>query len=182
MKTLSGPIEEAQSESREKVSSVDDVDDDEQQHVFEENEIHHVEKQDNQKRKQTVLDHLQREIDTATWCFETMVHNSQIDLIELCAPWDSPLCSAVRELGGTALALGPHNGCDLTTMDGYRKVLRIVRKVRPRYLHMSPPCYLWSPMQNCSVKQGDRLEQFLRDRRLSKKLISRGCRILEIQV
>ena len=177
-------MEEAQSESREKVSSDDDVDDDEQQqqHVFEENEIHHVEKQDNQKRKQTVLDHLQREIDTATWCFETMVHNSQIDLIELCAPWDSPLCSAVRELGGTALALGPHNGCDLTTMDGYRKVLRIVRKLRPRYLHMSPPCYLWSPMQNCSVKQGDRLEQFLRDRKLSKKLISRSCRILEIQV
>ena len=175
---------EAHEISRERVSNDDDVgcDDDDNQPVFDRTEIHHVGKQENQKRKQDVLKHIQEEIDKTTRCFETVVHGSQIDLVELCAPWDSPLCSAVRELGGTAIALGPHNGCDLTTMDGYRKVLRIVRKLRPRYLHMSPPCYLWSPMQNCSIKQGVRLEQFLWDRNVSKKLISRCCRILEVQL
>ena len=182
LETLSGPVVEARKISRERVSSDDDVDDDDNQSIFDRTEIHHVDKPENQKRKQNILKHIKEEIETTRRCFETVVHDSQIDLIELCAPWDSPLCSAVRELGGTAIALGPHNGCDLTTMAGYRKVLRIVRKLRPRYLHISPPCYLWSPMQNCSIKQGVRLEQFLRDRNLSKKLISRCCRALEIQL
>ena len=42
--------------------------------------------------------------------FEGLVGGRKIDLLELCAPWDSPLCQAVRDLGGTALALGrPHD-------------------------------------------------------------------------
>ena len=34
----------------------------------------------------------------------------QVDLVELCAPWDSPLFQAVEDLGGIVVRLGPHNG------------------------------------------------------------------------
>ena len=41
------------------------------------------------------------------------------------------MCQAVRELGGTAIALGLHNGYDLT-----------IRVLKPKYLRVSPHVFL----------------------------------------
>ena len=68
---------EAQSESREKVRSDDDDDDgdDDNQPVFDRPETHDVEERNNQKQNQNVLNHIQREIGTATRCFEKVVRH-----------------------------------------------------------------------------------------------------------
>ena len=44
--------------------------------------------------------------------WDSLVTGSQLDLLEVCAPWDSPLVRAVREAGGRAVAIGIHNGYD----------------------------------------------------------------------
>ena len=46
---------------------------------------------------------------------------STLDLLEVCAPWDSPLSAAVREAGGKAMSVGVHNGYDLSASEGFRK-------------------------------------------------------------
>ena len=105
------------------------------------------------KQHNKMLKHVENNVHEGDRTFEGLVGGHRIDLIEVCAPWDSPLCQAVRELGGTALALGIHNGYDLTTQEGYRKAISTIRELRPRYLHISPPCFLWSSFQNCTTKR-----------------------------
>ena len=41
-----------------------------------------------------------------------------LDLLEVCAPWDSPLCTSMEAAGGKAMRLGLHNGFDLCTTIG----------------------------------------------------------------
>lgn len=63
------------------------------------------------------------------------------NLLELCAPWDSPLAAAVERQGGTVMRLGLHNGYDMSTGRGLLDALTVVRRVPPRSVHMSPPCF-----------------------------------------
>lgn len=42
----------------------------------------------------------------------------RVDLVEICAPWDSPLSQAVIDAGGKAERWGCHNGFDLSTKSG----------------------------------------------------------------
>lgn len=53
---------------------------------------------------------------------ETMnaVHDMQdrtLDLLEICAPWDSPLSEEFKAQGGRVERLGLHNGYDLSNSD-----------------------------------------------------------------
>ena len=82
----------------------------------------------------------------------------RIDLLELCAPWDSPLAAAVERQGGTVLRLGLHNGYDMSTRRGLLGALAVVRRVRPRYVHMSPPCFPFSVMQNANQRTPEQIE------------------------
>ena len=43
------------------------------------------------------------------------VTGHRMDLIEVCAPWDSPLTQEVESKGGKAMRLGLHNGYDLSS-------------------------------------------------------------------
>ena len=134
------------------------------------------------KQRNKMLKHVENNVHEGDRTFEGLVGGHRIDLIEVCAPWDSPLRQAVRELGGTALALGIHNGYDLTTQEGYRKAISTIRELRPRYLHISPPCFLWSSFQNCTKRNEQQRQEFEHMRCSSKRLITRCARLLEIQL
>ena len=43
---------------------------------------------------------------------------NQLDLLEVCAPWDTPLSQSVIDQGGEAMRVGLHNGFDLSTKAG----------------------------------------------------------------
>ena len=143
---------------------------------------HHTLESITQQQQHEITDNLTQQLEQAERYFEDVLRQSHVDLVEVCAPWDSPLCRAVRECGGTAIALGVHNGFDLLTTQGYRKAIDVIRKLRPRYVHISPPCHLWSPFQNCTKRTEQQWEEFLGKRKVSKKLIERCCRLLEIQM
>ena len=103
------------------------------------------------------------------------------DLVEVCAPWDSPLSKAVQDLGGRAMRLGLHNGYDLSTRKGFLMAAQYLRQHRPRYLHFSPPCFPWSPMMNANQRtpeQRDRLEQH---RQTSRKILKSCRKLMELQ-
>ena len=64
---------------------------------------------------------------------ETMnaVHDMQdrtLDLLEICAPWDSPLSEEYKTQGGRVERLGLHNGYDLSTRTGYRKAVAFLKE------------------------------------------------------
>ena len=85
------------------------------------------------------------------------------DLVEVCAPWDSTLSKAVEEAGGKAYRMGLHNGYDLMTRAGLRKAVETLKKLRPRYVHISPPCYPWTIMNNAIRRRKPRESTFLRN-------------------
>ena len=76
----------------------------------------------------------------------------RVDLLEVCCPWDFPLSKAVEEAGGRAFRMGLHNGYDMSTKEGLRKALTKLRELKPRYLHVSPPCYPFSSVNNANQK------------------------------
>ena len=74
-----------------------------------------------------------------------LTHKQRMDLVEVCAPWDSPLSDAVDLEGGFSFRMGIHNGFDLTSERGFRKAAQFLRKHKPRYVHASPTCFLGVP-------------------------------------
>ena len=115
--------------------------------------------------KHVVMAHLQDTIAEGTQALHEILHGQKLDLLEVCAPWDSPSSGAVRELGGKAVSIGLHNGFDLSTRQGFLKAASVVRKTNPLYLHISPPCFPWSPLQNCNQNSAAQIET-LREKRV----------------
>ena len=60
-----------------------------------------------------------------------LTHKQRMDLVEVCAPWDSPLADAVDLEGGFSFRMGLHNGFDLTSEKGFRKAAQFLRKHNP---------------------------------------------------
>ena len=60
-------------------------------------------------------------------CFSSLANGRQLDLLEVCAPWDSPLASAVENHGGTVFRMGIHNGFDLGTRAGFLKAVYVLK-------------------------------------------------------
>ena len=106
----------------------------------------------------------------------------QLDLLEVCAPWDSPLVSAVKQQGGQAMAIGLHNGYDMSTKGGLVRAMKLVKKRKPRYVHISPPCFPWSPYQNCNQKTEKQRENLEAKQRMSRKLIQNCRKLCEFQL
>ena len=59
---------------------------------------------------------------------------NRLDLLEVCAPWDSPLSQCVIHQGGKAMMVGLPYGFDLSTKAGFTKACHLLRERRPRYL------------------------------------------------
>ena len=64
--------------------------------------------------------------------------HQHLDLLEVCAPWDSPLGKSVERHGGTVMRLGVHNGFDLSTTKGYQKASEILRNKRKHRVLLTP--------------------------------------------
>lgn len=117
---------------------------------------------------------------------ETMRHvdhvtGHQYDLIEVCAPWDSPLTTEVEKKGGKAMRLGLHNGYDLSTRQGLLKAAKVVREKKPRNLHFAPPCFPWSQMQNINQRNPEQCANLEEKREHSRKLLKNLDKLAEIQ-
>ena len=74
-----------------------------------------------------VLSHGLYEVSRNTMNALDVLCQKGVDLVEVCAPWDSPLCDSVERLGGKTLRLGLHNGFDLSTKEGLRKASKVLR-------------------------------------------------------
>ena len=108
--------------------------------------------------------HLQEEINQGVSDLRELLNISKLDLLEVCASADSPLSEAVRAAGGKALVVGLHNGFNLSTRVGYLKVLDMIRRYKPRYVHLSLPYLSWTSLQSC------------------KKIVHHCRKIIEIQL
>ena len=134
------------------------------------------------ERTEGPCQHVHDELINGVLALRELVGGHSLDLLEVCAPWDSPLTKAVRDTGGKSMAIGLHNGYDLTTVSGLKKAIALVRKHRPRYIHVSPPCDPWSAMQNCNQRTEDQIQALELKRQVSKRLLRNCRRLLEIQL
>lgn len=106
----------------------------------------------------------------------------KFDLIEVCAPWDSPLCEHVMKQGGRAMRLGCHNGYDLSTKAGLIRAMQTLRKHRPRYLHFSPPCDPWTIMNNANRRTQDQVDRILEKQKHGRRILKNCRKLAELQV
>ena len=109
------------------------------------------------------------------------ISGSCLDMLAVCAPWDSPLVKAAREAGGKALAIGVHNGYDLSTTKGLRKAFALVRRTKPKYIHVSPPFGPWSSVQNAKQRTPRQVQRLAEERVLSRRLLKNCCKIVAVQ-
>ena len=131
--------------------------------------------------KAGIIEHLHEELRDGIHALREVLEGGSLDLLEVCAPWDSPMCRAVRARGGRAFAIGIHNGFDLTKREGFLRAASLVRTCKPRYVHFSPPCDPWTSLQNCNQKtEAQRIRlKVLRGRH--SKLIKNCRKLAEIQ-
>ena len=87
--------------------------------------------------------------------------HQDLDLLEVCAPWDSPLAASVASLGGKVMRLGIHNGFDLSTTKGYHMAAEVIKTKKPRYVHCSPPCYAHSVVQNGNQRNTEQVNNLV---------------------
>ena len=105
----------------------------------------------------------------------------QVDLVEVCAPWDSPLSQSVIDHGGKAVRIGIHNGYDLSTKAGCAKAIRLVRELRPRYVHVSPACDPWTSVNNANQRNPHQIENLQQKRSYSRRILRSCQKVVELQ-
>ena len=115
-----------------------------------------------------------------------LIHNmrertQRVDLLEVCCPWDSPLSQAVEQAGGRVYRMGLHNGYDLSTKVGFTKALATLRRLRPRYVHVSPPCHPWSSLMNACQRTPEQRQQLLERRKNSRKILKHCEKLVMVQ-
>lgn len=99
----------------------------------------------------------------------------------MCAPWDSPLTAEVERQGGKGMRLGPHNGYDLSTRQGFLKAAKVFREYKPRKAHFSPPCFPWTQMQNINQRTPEQCAELMEKRAHSRKMLKNLEKLAEIQ-
>ena len=131
-------------------------------------------------QKEVLASQVEGELQEACQVFRAL-SKERLDLLEVCAPWDSPLAQAVEDAGGRVFRMGPHNGFDLSTRSGFLAAARFIREHRPCHLHFSPPCFPWSPLRNLTKGLPGRQELLHADRRFGKRILQNCRRLMEIQ-
>ena len=121
------------------------------------------------------------EEDTVQAFYELQGVEPNLDLLEVCAPWDSPLVEAVQKAGGHAMAIGLHNDYDLATRRGFVRAAALIRQRKPKYLHVSPPCFPWTPLQNCNQKTDKQKHSLQEKRRYSHRIMLNIKRLCQLQ-
>ena len=105
-----------------------------------------------------------------------------LDFVEICAPWDSPLSEEYEKQGGRVDRLGLHNGYDLSTRYGYRKAAAFLREHKPRNVHMAPACFPWSQFQNINQRTEKQVKDLQEKRRVGRKVLKHLESLAEIQI
>ncbi|CAK0911327.1 unnamed protein product, partial [Prorocentrum cordatum] len=100
--------------------------------------------------------------------------NGRYDLLEVCTPPKSRLSQAVIDLGGAAFRAGVHNGFDMATKTGVRRLALWIRQHRPRRIVVSPPCTADCQLQNWNQKTPEDRER-LRKKVQQARRIQAGC-------
>lgn len=131
--------------------------------------------------KDGIIGHLHEELRDGVHATQSILGTCQLDLLEICAPWDSPLSAAMRDIGGRAMSLGVHNGFDLTTRAGFLRAAQVTRKLRPRYMHISPPCDPWTALQNCNQRTDVQRARLEAKQHVHKRLLKHCRKLAEIQ-
>ena len=103
------------------------------------------------------------------------------DLVEVCCPWDSPLSKAVEQAGGRAFRMGIHNGFDLSTKAGLVKAMAKIRELKPRYVHVSPPCNPWTSLQNACQGHADRMKRLQVKRQHGRRILRNCLKLIQLQ-
>ena len=129
-----------------------------------------------------VLSHGLYEVSRNTMDALDVLCQKGVDLVEVCAPWDSPLCDSVERLGGKTLRLGLRNGFDLSTKEGLRKASKVLRECRPRKMHLSPPCFPWTAFQNLNQKTEQQKLNLVHKRQMGRRLLKNMRTLAEIQM
>ena len=91
------------------------------------------------------------------------------------------MSQAIEDLGGRAYRMEIHNGFDLTKRTGFLKALKTLRELRPRYLHVSPPCYPWTSMNNANQKNQQQVENLLEKRRQGRVILKHCLKLIQVQ-
>ena len=77
--------------------------------------------------------------------------------------------------------MGLHNGFDLATRVGLVRALAKLRELRPRYLHISPPCFPWSPLSHTNQRNPEQIQR-MKEKRQHGRLILKNClKLIQVQ-
>ena len=104
-----------------------------------------------------------------------------VDLLEVWVSWDSPLSQAVIDAGGKAFRMGLHNGFDLSTKSGFTKAAATLRRLRPRYVHVSPPRDPWTSQNNMNQRTEEARLKLEARRQHSRKILRHCLQLIQIQ-
>ena len=88
--------------------------------------------------------------------------------------------SVERGVGGTAFRMGIHNGYDLSTRQGLTKAMETIRRLKPRNVHVSPPCHPWTTLSNAwtSPQQQEALKS---RRKHSRRILGNCLKLIQLQ-
>ena len=82
------------------------------------------------------------------------------------------------------MKIGLHNGYDLITRAGFLKTVDvlILRKTRPKNVHLSPPCFPWTQFQNLNQPTPAECAELGQKREHSRKMLKNLQKLAEIQI
>ena len=101
--------------------------------------------------------------------WNAVVNQGRLFLLEVACSPESTLTAEALSQGLPAKRASIHNGCDLTTPEGLRNTLELVREGRPQHVWISTECGPYSPMQNCNQRSEQQILDLEKKRRDARK-------------
>ncbi|CAK0830159.1 unnamed protein product [Prorocentrum cordatum] len=106
----------------------------------------------------------------------------RLTMVEACTHEDSNLGKVCDEKGYHYERLGLFNENDLSKPQGYHKAKFLLDEKRPELFVSTPPCGLWSIMQNVNQRDDRQRENLRRKRLKGQRIFENNKRLIEHQV
>ena len=90
-------------------------------------------------------------------------------LLEVACSPDSVLAEAALKTGRTAERASIYNGFDLTSPEGLRKTLKLIKEQRPQHVWISTECGAFSPIQNLNQRTEQQRQDLAKKQREARK-------------
>ena len=95
---------------------------------------------------------------------------NRLFLLEVACGPDSVLSQeAIDKHGKSAMRCSIWNGFDLTTGEGVKGVLKVLKQRRPRYVWIATECGPFSPIQNCNQRNEEQKRELIRKQHEARK-------------